>query len=885
MPISVISIRKTILFILFILGVCTAAHAQKLSSRVEAKDTTTHILTNETEQFIERPDSVIRQQQDTLLSIIDPISNVSTDSLTNDTIEIPSSKSGTELTSEITYSAQDSIRFSVEEKKVYLYGQAQINYGDIELKAAYIEIDQETREVYAQGVIDSSGNAIGTPQFKSGDQDFEAEKMRYNFNTKKGKIIDVVTQQGEGNLRGDKVKKTENDSYYIQDGGYTTCDADDPHYIIKAKKLKVIPNDKIVSGPAFLMFEGVYTPLVVPFALFPTKPGRKSGIIFPEYGESPSQGFFFKNFGYYLNLGDKIDLALTGDIYTRGSYGVRLTSNYNKRYKFNGRIELSHNSLRNSRKEFPDYSVQNNFFVKWRHTQDPKARPSTSFSSDVNFGTATHFSNGLTTSAQDYLTNTFTSSISFAKRWIGKPFTLNINFKHSQNTNTNQVDVTLPQISFNVQRFYPFKRKAVIGKQRWYEKIGVTYTMNAENQVSTLDSIFLTRATLDRMRNGIKHAVGVSTNIKAFKYFTINPSVSYNERWFFQTLDKNWNNETQTLDVDTTYGFYSNRDVSANVSMTTTIYGLVQFKKGAIRGIRHVLNPTVSLRYAPKLTSDEVGYYGPNGSIARYNHDDLSIYGKAPSTNTGALNFGFGNTLEMKVRSKKDTITGFRKIKILEALNISSGYNFFADSLNLSDIRISGRTRLLEKLSVNFNMNLSPYAQDTNLRSINKWLVNQTGQLTRLTTASVALNLSLNGQSRQTDYQSHAGTDAELAQINANKNLYIDFNIPWNATFSYNFTVNNQVKDPSKRFVQTLQFSGDVNLTPKWKVGVTSGYDFVNNDLSYTSLSIYRDLHCWEFSMTWVPFGAQQMWSFDLKVKSSILQDLKLSRRKNAFDF
>lgn len=879
------SFKKSIPFVMFLALVALSSQAQKLKIWSGA-DTTANILTNQTEEFIERPDSVRYQEENTVPNIIsEPEITSEGSTIATDTLEISTKQKGTDLKSEIKYHARDSIRFSVEDKKVFLYGEAEIIYGDIELKAAYIEIDQESKEVYAEGVTDSSGTVIGTPQFKSGDQDFEAQRMRYNFNTKKGKILDVITKQGEGNLRGDQVKKTEDESYYIKDGGYTTCDAHEPHYIIKARKLKVIPNDKIVSGPAFLMFEGVYTPLVVPFALFPTKPGRKSGIIFPEYGESPTQGFFFRNFGYYLNLGDKIDLALTGDIYTRGSYGVRLTSNYNKRYKFNGRIELSHNSLRNSRKEFPDYSVQNNFFVKWRHSQDPKARPTTSFSSDVNFGTATNFSNGLTTSAQDYLTNTFTSSIAFSKRWIGKPFTLNVNLKHSQNTNTNVVDVTLPQISFNVQRIYPFKRKNQIGKQRWYEKIGVTYNLNAENRVTTLDSVFLTRATLEKMRNGVKHAVGVSTNIKAFKYFTINPSVSYNERWFFQTLDKGWNNETQTLDVDTTYGFYSNRDVSANISMTTTIYGLVQFKKGPIRGIRHVLNPTVSFRYTPKLNSDEVGYYGTNGTFGSYNHDDLSIYGQAPTTNTGAVNFGFGNSLEMKIRSKKDTITGFKKVKLLEALSITSGYNFFADSLNLSDIRISGRTTLLERLSVNFNMNLSPYAQDTNLNKINKWLINETGKLTRLTTATVALNLSLNGKSRQTNYQSNAGTEAELAQINAQKNLYVDFNIPWNANFSYNFTINNQTTDKSNRFVQTLQFSGDINLTPKWKIGVTSGYDFVNNDISYTSMSIYRDLHCWEFSMTWVPFGTQQMWSFDLKVKSSILQDLKLSRRKNAFDF
>lgn len=352
-----------------------------------------------------------------------------------------------------------------------------------------------------------------------------------------------------------------------------------------------------------------------------------------------------------------------------------------------------------------------------------------------------------------------------------------------------------------------------------------------------------------------------------------------------QRLDKRWNNELQQVDADTTYGFYTNRDVSMNVTMATTVYGLVQFKKGWIKGIRHMLNPSVGFRYMPKLDKNEVGYYGVNGTVATYNHHDLSLFGKAPTVNTGALNYNINNTLEMKVRSKKDTITGFKKIKLLEQFRIGGNYNFFADSLNLSDINISGATSILQKFNIRFNINLTPYAQDTNLRKINKWLVNETGQLTRLTNATVAIAFNLNGKSRNTDYQSTAGTEEELAQINANKNLFVDFNIPWNLAVSYNFVVNNLTKNADQRYTQTLQFNGDVNLTPKWKIGFNSGYDFKAKDLSYTSLSIYRDLHCWEFSMTWVPFGQQQQWSFDLKVKSSILQDLKLSRKKNAFDF
>ena len=850
-----------------------------------AQELETPISPDSTNQNLTFSDSVSVVEKDTILNLLGEELSVN-DSTKTDSIVIPKPKKGSELEAEIKYHARDSIRFGVDDKKVYLFGDAQINYKDIELKAAYIEVDQETKEVYAEGVADSTGKIIGTPVFKNAGQEFAAKRMRYNFDSKKGKIMEVVTQEGEGNLRGDNVKKMENDFYYIQDGGYTTCDAEEPHYVIKAKKLKVIPDDKIVSGPAFLMFEGVYTPLVIPFGWFPNKQGRKSGIIFPEYGSSPTQGFFFRNLGYYFNLGDKIDLALTGDIYTGGSYGVRVLSNYKKRYKFNGSIDISHNSLRNSRKEFPDYSVQNNFFLKWRHQQDPKARPSTSFSANVNAGTSTNFQNGLTTSTQDYLTNTFTSSIAFSKRWIGKPYSLNINLSHSQNTRTKIVSVTLPQIAFNVQRIYPFKRKNAVGKQRWYEKIGVSYSLRTENRVTTADSTFLTAATLDKMRNGVIQTIPISTSFKAFKYFTVSPSVTYNERWFFQSLDKNWNNETQTADVDTTYGFFSNRDVNASVNMNTTLYGLVQFKKGWIRGIRHVFNPRVGFTYRPKMTNDEIGYFGNNATVSRYNHDDLSIYGKPPTESTGAITYGFGNQLEMKVRSKKDTITGFKKIKLLEALNVSGNYNLFADSMNLSDISISGRTRILEKFNVNFNMNMSPYAQDSLGRRINKWLVNETGQLTRLTRATVAISFNIAGKSRQNNYQSDKGTEAELEQINANKGAYVDFNVPWNLNMSYNLTINNtNAATELNRLVQTLQFSGDVSLTPKWKIGFTSGYDFVNKDLSYTSVSIYRDLHCWDFSMSWVPFGAQQMWSFDLKVKSSILQDLKLSRRKDYYDF
>jgi len=800
-----------------------------------------------------------------------------------DTLQLGRKKpAGTGLDSPVKYHARDSIRFSIDLKMVYLFGEAQINYQDIELKADYIEINQETKEVYAIGVADSTGKVSGKPVFKSGEQEFVAENMRYNFNTKKGRISDVITKEGEGNLRGTTVKKTETDAYYIRKGGYTTCDAEHPHYIIASNKLKVIPNDKVVSGPAFLMFEGVYTPLVVPFGWFPNKSGRTSGIIFPEYGESPTQGFFFRNMGYYFNLGEKMDLAVTGGIYTQESDGMKLLSNYNKRYRFRGQVELTHNSVRNGDPDFPNYSELNNFFVRWTHTQDPKARPSTTFAATVNAGTATNFTNGLRVNQNDFLTNTFNSSIAFSKRWADTPFSLSTNLAHTQNTNTNDISVTFPDVAFNMSRIFPFARKNAVGKQRWYEKIGVSYAFNARNRISTKDSTFFTAGTLQKMQNGISHTIPITTSFKAFKYFTVSPSVTYNERWFFQSIKKGWDNDMQFAYTDTSTGFYSNRDVNANVNMTTQIYGLLQFKRGPIKGIRHVLTPTIGYNYRPKISDNEVGYYGPNGAYATYHPDDLSIFGRAPTSNTGAFNFGFGNNLEMKIASKRDTITGFKKVKLLEAFNITSSYNVFADSLNLGDININGRTTILEKLSINFAFNLTPYAQDTLGRKVNRWLVNETGELTRLSNASVQMSFALNGQSKTPDYQSQNGTPEELAMINAQKGAYVDFNVPWNIMVNYNLSVVKLIQED--RIIQTVGINGDINITPKWKIGFSTGYDFERNDISQTSLSIYRDLHCWDFSLNWIPFGTIQSWSFDLKVKSSMLQDLKLSRRKDYFD-
>jgi lipopolysaccharide assembly outer membrane protein LptD (OstA) len=870
-------------------AVFTALMALGFSVSGQESDTLKTVNKKRSSQLESRQDSTaISKAAESIPNEIQPIDSTSFEdiiSAANSDSTISEKKNSSGLDSEVTYSAKDSIMFDVKNKMVYLFGDAEVHYEEITLKAEYIEVDQNIKEVFAKGLADSTGKIVGQPVFSEGGEEFKSQTMRYNFDTKKGRITSVITAQGEGHLHGKVVKKSPQDFYYIKNGGYTTCDQDTPHFIIAANKLKVIPNDKIVSGPAYLKLEGISTPLVVPFGFFPNKEGRKSGILMPEYGDSPNQGFFFRGLGYYFALGETIDLAIRGDIYTQGSYGVNLSSRYKRRYRFSGSIELSHSSLRTGDPDFPNYEEINNFFVRWKHKQDPKARPSTSFSADVNAGSTSAFKNSLTTNTGDFLRNTFSSSITFQKTWPGKPFSLNASIGHNQNTITKEVNATLPSLSFGVNGIYPFKRKEAIGKQRWYEKVRFTYGLDAQNKISAVDSTFFTENTLNAMTNGIKHRASLGTSFKAFKYFTVAPTVNYNERWNFQNLERHWDNELQAEVRDTSSGFFSSRDVNANVNMSTNIYGLVQFKKGAIKGIRHVFTPTVGFRWAPKTSARNYLYAGTNGTSTSYSGDEIGIYRGGQFSNTGSVTFAVGNNLEMKVRSKKDSITGFKKVKLLEQFRISSSYNLFADSLNLSDFVISGRTRLLQRFNLNFSMTLSPYKTDTLGNKLHQYVIDDGKELLHLTRSTVAISFNLNGKSKAKEPpKSGRATDAEIEEIQTNPQAFVDFNVPWNLYVSYNLAyTDNTLLENS--FTQTLQFNGDVSLTPKWKVGFSSGYDFQNNKLTQTNVTIYRDLHCWEFKFNWVPFGTLQSWSLDLNVKSPVLQDLKLSRRKDWYDY
>ncbi len=814
------------------------------------------------------------------------MSLVVTDSLATDSTPLPDSLVLAEdFKSKVEYHADDSIVYDLEEGKAYLYNKAWITYEDIRLDADFISIDFNTKVLYSSGWPDSTGRIVGKPVFKQGEDEFKADSIRYNFDTKRGKISEISTRDGDSYIHGEKVKKEPDNTTFIKNGYYTTCDAEHPHYYIKSNRIKVIPNNKVVTGPADMHIMDVPTPVAIPFGFFPNKKGRSSGILFPQYGESQQLGFFLKNGGYYLGLNDHFDLALTGDIYSLGSWRTNAFSNYNWKYRFNGNVSVNYSKTRISRKEFPDYSLEESFFIRWVHTQDAKARPGTSFSANVNAGSSTFYQYNLS-SANNYLTNTFNSSIAWSKVWTGRPFNLSASLSHTQNSQTRDISLSVPNIAFNVARRTPFKRASRVGAERWYEKIGIGLTSSFLNSITTKDTLLFKPGSEKNFRYGISHAVPVNTSFTIGKYFTVNPGISYNERWYLQTIRKTWNTETKKVDVDTIEGFKAGRDFGFNTSVSTRLYGMVQFRAAKIAAIRHVMTPTLGFSWRPDFSENGYGYYkevqlDTTGRIGKYSIFETGIFGGPGSGKSTLLNFSLDNNFEMKVRQKSDSTETMKKVKLLESLALSGNYNFAADSLNLSVISISGRATILDRISLNLNGAFDPYAVTETGTRINTFEVNKSGKLARFTGGNFSVNFNVT--QRKKEYSSTKGSQSELDDVNRNPDNYLDFKVPFSLSVGYNLYYVNNTGAPDQT-TQTLNFNGDLQLTPSWKISYSSGYDFTQKDLSYTSLGIHRDLHCWEMSVNWVPFGFQQNFFFQLNVKSSLLQDLKLTRKNDRFD-
>lgn len=827
--------------------------------------------------------------------------------ITQDTAVVPRSTRAS-VDAKVDRIASDSIVQDLINRKVYLYGDAVIKYQDITLKAEIIEVDFNTNTVYARGREDSTGKLIGSPEFTEGKQTFKAKAMSYNFDSGKGIIQQVLTEDDQGFLHGKKVKKMDDNTINVLHGSYTTCSLEEnPHFAFNFKKSRVIPDNKIVTGPAYMQIEGVPTPLALPFGIFPNKSGQKSGIVIPSYGESRTRGFFLENGGYYWAINDYMDLTVLGDIYSRGSWAIKPKFKYKKRYKFNGNLDLGYAVNIEGTEGAPDYSKSSDFRIRWVFNQDPKSRPRGRFSADVNIVTSNYVKYNVV-STEDYLSNTFQSSIAYQTGWGGGKYNLTANSTFSQNTKSGQINMTLPQLTFSVNRFNPLRRAG--GKKRFYEDLSLSYSMNARNQINTTDSmIFEPNLLRDDMMNGAIHKIPISLPVKVLKHFTLSNSINFTDRMYSQTSRLSWSNDTLFsnndtvvgyVKEDTVRGFRNALDFSFSSNLSTKVYGMLRFKKGPLKAIRHVLTPTVGISYTPDFGNESWGYYdsyidGDGNKIdysifnnSRYN----SIYGTPPGEESGRINVSFANNLEIKVRSRKDTITGMKKIKLIEAFNISGSYDLARDSLNMSNISMNGRTTLWKNVSLQYSSLWNPYAADSSGRSINQyeWTVNRRLLRHENTSYNLSIGIKLGDKDFKKKEKPKEATEEDMEEIEDNPDDFVDWDVPWSVDLSYNFQYRvtsdyiNYEKENENKVVQTLALSGQINITPKWKFTFRTGWDFTNNEVSYTSINIYRDLHCWEMRFNWIPLGSRQSWNFSINVKASILQDLKLNRKKDFRD-
>jgi lipopolysaccharide assembly outer membrane protein LptD (OstA) len=817
---------------------------------------------------------------------------------------------------QIVYSADGYMKTDLLTKKVSLVQNAQVTYGSIELKADSIVLDMATGSVFATGRIDSTGKMAGKPVYRDGKEEFESKELVYNFKSKKGVIRNVTTEQEGGFLQSQKTKRQEDGTLHVNSSKFTTCDAEHPHFYLALPKAKVYPGEKIVSGPAYMVVADIPLPLVLPFGFFPVQQKRASGIVMPRYGQEARRGYYLSNGGYYFALNDYFDLKLTGTIYTNGTWLADASTSYRLRYRFSGSFGFSYASNVNSYKGMPDYSKNTNYRISWSHSQDAKASPGSRFSASVNMSSSGYDKNN-SYDVADHVTTTRQSSISYSRTWAGTPFSFATSLNQSQNVQNKSMQLNLPKATFTVSRIYPFKPKKVTGKSKWYHDIQAQYTASLDNKIDTYDSLLFTSAMWKSMKSGFKHDIPVSVQIRPFNNFSISPQVRYSGVLYTQKVEKRWdslyydeskNKIVPSVVNDTTRGFFYGQALTPSISASfnPSLYGLYQFtKKGSrIQSIRHVMKPSVSFSYAPELpflASDmyRTVKYDTLGHTRQYSIYEGGIFGTpSPGTKSGSVSFSLANIVEAKVFARDDTTGKPKKIKLIENLSFNTSYNLFNDSLNWSPISMSFRTTLAENIGVQANSSFTIYGMNETGASVSELAIQQGRGPVRMTNFNVSLDCDLGqlirGKNTGTGQQQTGGTgqqrapgsDVKAADRNlplANSNLdeygYVKFDVPWSMRMAYNFNYNKP--GLKSNISQTLTLSGDVRLTSKTAVNYSSGYDFKQHEITMTRIGISRDLHCWEMSFSWIPTGYMKSWSFTIRAKAAMLQDLKYERRKD----
>jgi len=833
-----------------------------------------------------------------------------------DTAKTPPPKSDIETT--INYNARDSIRASIDGKTIWLYGDAKIVYGAIELEAEEIVIDYANHTIAAHGVRDSTGMRVGYPIFKNGSEIYETKGITYNFKTRRARIKEIVTEQGEGILVAQSAFKNEKNEIFSIDNSYTTCNLEKPHFRIRATKTKAIPDDKIVSGPFYLEFNGIPIPAGFLFGMFPAQRESSSGIIFPSYGDERRRGFNLRRGGYFFDINEYVKLSLTGDIYSKGSHALYVNTNYMKRYAYNGGFNFSYSKNR-SVDNIEDRSATNDFAVTWSHS--PQTKGTGRFSASVNAATSTFNKNNnlmsgavneFATRGIGQISRKLSSNISYSKRFSGTPFSMGINLSHNQDLVTGLVDLPLPNITLNMTNIYPFQKK---GKTGPLDNFSIGYSMAATNRITNNLGRITPGAKTDSIapfvidnldyfikhgRKGVRHTIPLAYSFKAFKHFTVSPNINYTERWYFEKQTWKFHNDSTDLKVvaDTVDQFNRVSNYSFSTSMNTRIFGMYFFKNpnSRVKAIRHILSPSVGVSYEPDF-SKNTEYFQEftersTGKTVYQSRHLNSVYGGSTYGKSGSVNFGLGNNLEMKVKNSKDTVE--RKVMLLNSLSLGSSYNLMADSFNLAPVGIQANTSILDnKINITLASSLDPYVyrvgSDGVERRTNIYSWNGARSFGRINQATLGFNTNLNPAARkkeQTTREKVAQSDLpehEKQEIIQNPNAYVDFDIPWSLNIAYSLTYTRPLT-LSPRFVQTIQLSGTLALSEKWQARYNTGFDFEKKDFTITNVGITRDLHCWEMALNWVPFGYFQEYNFTIRVKASILKDLKLERRKPFMD-
>ena len=812
-----------------------------------------------------------------------------------ESLGIKISKDG--LPSVVKAESRDSAVLDMKHNLFYLYGKAKVNYEDMQLNAGQIAYQQSSNIVTAAPY--KVGKDVDTEKqvFTQGKEKFTMDSMQYNFKSKRAIVRNVHSQYGEGYVFSEQVKRNPDQTIYGWHSVYTTCALDTPHFGINAKKIKVIPGKVIISGPANITIEGIPTPLWFPFGIFPVSETQKSGFILPTYTIEEQRGLGLLNGGYYLYLNDNIDLLTQANIYTKGSYAVSGATDYDDIYHYKGLFRFSYAYNKTGEDFEPGATTEKDFMINWTHQSDPKAIPGQSFNASVQVGTSTYYSNN-SLDPNQILQNQYSSNISYSKTWQGSPFALTISALHNQNTATKQINVTLPDIDFHVTQINPFQKKNSVAKH-WYDKITLSYTVDLLNRTTFYDSTFsLSNLSFNNFQFGIHHSIPVSASYTIFRYINMSFSLNYNEYWLNNYLRRGYDTILQRMDTtQNTYGFYTARDFNAGVTFSTRIYGMKMFKKGTLHGIRHVLTPSVGFSYHPDFGASPFNYYyktilDSTNNYKNYTYQSpylTSIVGTPPLGKSGQVNFGINNNLQIKVRSAKDTVTGYKNITLIDALGATTSYNPAADSFQWSPIAINFRTNVLDKINISSSASFDPYAFNYDEgRRLPETMEDEGFGLARFTNATLAIGT--NFHSKPKDGSLNPSNSEEYGRLmrNAGYNDYVDFNIPWSFNCNYSLSANKIYNSLSKRdtteYSQTLTFQGELQITTRWKLTLSTGYNFDYNQLTLTSIDLYRDLHCWAMHLQTVPFGPRKSFTFTLNVKSAILQDLKLVRRRDYRD-